>query len=514
MARPGFVLETDERSPALLVSDGSAIRRERFPLGTRVVYPAEPQPPLTRLDEAIQIALESPEEMAPLERLLHPEMKLTVVFDDISSPAAKMKRSDVRGQVIEAVLSRAAAVGVDDVALISARGLNRRQTDSELHHVLGERVFRSFHAGGLLTQHDAEDAETLCRIGEGLTGPVSLNRRVVESDLVVFVHIAGCQTPSGAEALGLGLGSADTIHAVAGLAGIRSNGAAAALLAEQVRSAVKLFQVDVVLNNALATGAGSFLAKREWEWKFTDRAAAAFMQHGMALAQERVRRRMVSSAPGGYRPIKVIAGESVAVSRTSQEAVDLQSVVEVPDQADVLVMGVGGQNPYSVASVTNPILAAWQGLGANFSAYRGQPVVRQRGAVIIYNPLVANFAPLHHPSYVDFFAEVLPVTTDVERIQSEFEAKFAHDEWYTHLYRTSYAAHGVQPLHLWYQMEAARAHCADLVFVGARRDNAERMGLRVASTLSDALEIVSTTVGRTPKITYLHTPPELIADVA
>ena len=38
MSRPGFALEVDERTPPLLVRSGSAVRLERFSLGTQVVY--------------------------------------------------------------------------------------------------------------------------------------------------------------------------------------------------------------------------------------------------------------------------------------------------------------------------------------------------------------------------------------------------------------------------------------------------------------------------------------------
>ena len=41
MGRPGFVLEVDDRTPPLLVPDGDRFRLEKFPLGTRVIYPAE-----------------------------------------------------------------------------------------------------------------------------------------------------------------------------------------------------------------------------------------------------------------------------------------------------------------------------------------------------------------------------------------------------------------------------------------------------------------------------------------
>jgi hypothetical protein len=54
----------------------------------------------------------------------------------------------------------------------------------------------------------------------------------------------------------------------------------------------------------------------------------------------------------------------------------------------------------------------------------------------------------------------------------------------------------------------------DVVWVGADRANTERLGFRAASTLADALEIVSSSVGRSPQITYLHTPPQVVVDVA
>ena len=66
---------------------------------------------------------------------------------------------------------------MDDVALIAANGLHRRMTAAELQHLLGERVFRSFYADGLLTNHDAEDTDNLTRIGETEAGEVKINSR-------------------------------------------------------------------------------------------------------------------------------------------------------------------------------------------------------------------------------------------------------------------------------------------------------------------------------------------------
>ena len=74
MARPGFVLEVDDRTPPLLVADGPRARLERFPLGTEVVYPAES---LARLDDlvgSVDAALAEPVGAEPLAAQLRPGM--------------------------------------------------------------------------------------------------------------------------------------------------------------------------------------------------------------------------------------------------------------------------------------------------------------------------------------------------------------------------------------------------------------------------------------------------------
>jgi lactate racemase len=185
----------------------------------------------------------------------------------------------------------------------------------------------------------------------------------------------------------------------------------------------------------------------------------------------------------------------------------------VQGQSDVMVLGVPYLGPYNVNAPMNPILAACMGLGYYFNSYVGQPVVRKGGAVILYHPVEEDFSQLHHPSYVDFYEEVLTTSTDPSVIEAKFEQQYATDPWYTHLYRTSYAYHGVHPFYMWYWIAHALDHCGDIVWVGANRKAVERMGFRAASSLADALEMVSGSVGRSPSMTYLHNPPHLLANV-
>jgi len=100
MSRPGFVLEVDERTPALLVHEGEGFRLERFPLGTRVIYPPESLPGMRDVDAEIRRALDQPLGREPLRELLRAGMRLTIVFDDLSIPLPPMRTPDIRQRVI------------------------------------------------------------------------------------------------------------------------------------------------------------------------------------------------------------------------------------------------------------------------------------------------------------------------------------------------------------------------------------------------------------------------------
>lgn len=525
MARPGFVLEVDDRTPPLVVHSGASIQLERLPLGSKVVYPADSLSPVADLSEAISAALDAPLGSEPLRERLTAGMSLTIAFDDNTRPSPRMRRPDVRGKIIEAVLTRAAQAGVDDVVLLLARGLHRRLGDAELEHLLGERVHRSFSgsrdAGGQLVQHDAEDTENLTVIGSTAAGEVAVNSRAVASDLLVTVSVVDAPGASssagggGAAGIATGLGSTATICQISSLPGLRSGGAAAAEIAALVEKSVTVFAVEVVLDSDLYVPPLEFLGKREWEWTLKDRVSSVAFRRGQNVTSAKVRQRTLARAEGGFRATAVNAGAIAEVNAASRQQVLAQQVVEVTGQADVAIVGVPERTPYSVDSSVNPILAAWSGIGQTLQAHTGQPVVRQGGAAILYHPLRQEFSPLHHPSYVDFFADVLAAgeAMAVDQLHSDFESKYATDPWYSHLYRTSYAFHGVHPFHRWYEIAEAAQHYSDIVWVGADRASVERLGFRAASTLADALEIVSHNVGRSPQITYLHTPAQLTADV-
>jgi hypothetical protein len=524
VSRPGFVLEVDERTPPLLVHAGEGFRLQRFPLGTRVVYPPDSLPSIRDVTAAIRHALLHPVDSEPLPDLMKPGMRLTIAFDDISLPLPPMRTPDIRGRIIEQVLEVAARRGVDDVQLVVANSLHRRMTPAEIRRAVGERVYRSFWPDAL-TNHDAEDRANLTYIGQTDRGEdVEINRRAAESDLLVYVNINLVAMDGGHKSVPVGLASYKSlrhhhnVHTMLESRSFMDPGHSAIhsstvrmgqLLAEHLR----IFQIETTLNNDTFPKQLGFLNKREWEWSLKDQATMLAAKRANDASPGRARHEFFKRIVADYGITGITAGEVGAVHERTMANLHRQQLVEVDGQSDVLVVGLPYICPYNVNSIMNPILVQCLGLGYYFNLYRNKPLVRPGGAMILHHPVPWEFHQVHHPSYVDFFEEVLAETTDPAAIEAKFEQQYAQDPWYVHLYRTSYAYHGVHPFYMWYWGAHAMDHLGDVIFVGGDRRAVRRMGFRSASTFADALDMAGETVGTSPRITYFHCPPLAIADV-
>jgi hypothetical protein len=180
----------------------------------------------------------------------------------------------------------------------------------------------------------------------------------------------------------------------------------------------------------------------------------------------------------------------------------------------VVVYGIPFISPYNVNSILNPLLVQVMALGYFHNMYRGMPVVKKNGVLIITHPLYNEFDPRHHPSYIEFFNRILPETRDSMELQRKYEEQFAHDPDYIRMYRTGNAYHGVHPFYMWYWGENGRAHTGKVIVVGAEsRRAAQIMGWETAQNMKEALDMAQSHVGRKPSVTMMHFAPILMADV-
>ncbi len=527
-ARPGFVLDVDRSTPPTLMWHGERYGLVQLPEGSRVIYAPEPLDPVEDPIAAIRHALTDPlGDRPPLPELLRSGMRLTIAFDDVSLPLPPMERPDNRQLVIEQVLDLAAEAGVDDVVLVAALALHRRMTEAELRHALGDRIYDAFAPHGLLTQHDAEDPDNLLYVGQTDQGEdVELNKRAATSDLLVYVNINLVAMDGGHKSVATGLASYKSLrhhhnpqtmrHSKSFMDQPRSelhssNWRMGRLIAQ---SGIPVFQIETTLTTDTFPSQFAFLQKREWEWGVRDRATYVASAAALDRVPTRVARQILQGFRSPYRLASVQAGEVEAVHAVTTENVWAQQGVAVEGQTDVLTMGLPYICPYNVNSIMNPILVACLGLGYFFNLYRNKPLVREGGVLILLHPTPWEFHPAHHPSYIDFFEQVMAETTDPVEMSKTYEEAYATDPWYVHLYRTGHAYHGVHPFYMWYWCAHALEHLGRVIVVGGDPKAVRRLGFSPASTLNDALEMATDVVGPSPTLTHLHNPPIFMADVS
>jgi len=214
-----------------------------------------------------------------------------------------------------------------------------------------------------------------------------------------------------------------------------------------------------------------------------------------------------------YGMTAVNAGQVDAVHDKTLDAVNKQITVRVEGQTDIVTIGVPYLGPYNVNSPMNPVLVVCMGAGYLFNFYRSKPVLRKGGVLILTHPTRYEFDAVQHPSYIDFYDEVLADTRDPGEIETKYELRFAEDPWFRQLYRKSHAYHGAHPFYAWYWAAHAMEHAGDIIIVGGDRDVVHRLGFKCATTLEDALEMAEQTVGRYPSVTHLRTPPIMLCEV-
>src|SRR5215469_10546412 len=397
MPRPGAVIEVDRNTPPVLFHYGEGIRLEKLPLGARIVYPPDPLEPIAHPERAIKRALARPLEDDPLKALLRRGMKLTVAFDDLSLPLPPMAAPDVRQLVMEEVIDMAAEAGIDDLHIIAALGLHRRMTEDELRHIVGERIFSTFHPDRLY-QHDGEDPENNVYIGKTAAGEeVTLNRRAAESDLVIYVNLTLVPMDGGHKSMSTGLASFRSIrvhHNAKTLLASRSymNPPDSALhhscirQGQLIEDTVRCFHIETTVNNHSFPAIANFMQKRETDWTPADQASFLAVKQLTDLAPADVKRAVFHSMRAPYGLTSVAAGQVDAVHDRTLETVNRQMLVEVEGQTDIVTIGIPYLGPYNVNAIMNPVLVVCMGLGYLFNTYRGRPVLREGGVAILSHP--------------------------------------------------------------------------------------------------------------------------------
>ncbi len=513
------IVTLDRDSAPRLLFSGEDLLLEDLPAGTRVIYPRPPIAGLPNVKSAIRWAINHPEECDPLHAQLRPGMKVTIALDDISLPLPPMRTPDVRQQVLEILLELLADSGVDDVHLVIAIGLHRRMTEAEMKRMVGQKIFEGFHPDRYYN-HDAEDRDGLVSLGATRQGEqVFVNRRAAESDLIIYVNVNLVPMDGGHKSVGTGLTSYLGVKAHHTPEHIRRSDSyidperselhrSVNRIGRLIDENLNVFHVETTVNNRMFGGPLAFLMKREEDFTETDRLKLAAMRAALSRMPRLAKRKMFQAVPAAYEIIAVHAGKTEPTHARILERNWAQYAVDVDFQADIVVMGIPYISPYNVNSILNPLLVQLMACGYFFNFYRGKPLVKKGGTLIVTHPCSDAFDPDQHPSYIEFFHRLLPETRDARLLEEKYEREFAENPTYVHMYRTGNAYHGAHPFFMWYWGENGRQHLGRIIAVGADNEHVPRMlGWECAERLSDALDMARAVHGRGAEIALLHHPP-------
>jgi nickel-dependent lactate racemase len=520
------VVTLDKRSAPRVLFSGDRLVEVDLPVGTRVIYS---KPPLTGLkdpDAAIRYAINHPYNSEPLYAKLRPGMKVTIAIDDISLPLPPMRAPDVRERVLTIVLQLLADHGVDDVEMIIATSVHRKMTGEEVKHIVGKKIFDAYWPKKLYN-HDAEDLKNMAFVGETDLGErVVLNKRAVDSDLVIYVNLNLVPMDGGHKSVAVGLCGYESLKAHHNPRVMRKCHSYMDPKSSELNTVVErqgrvtnkhlnVFTIETTINNRMFDRPLSFLAKNEDELTSSEKSALKALIFTLDHTPDDAREFVFHRVPSPYELTGVFAGETEAVHAQTLKRCFEQYVVPVTGQADILVCGVPYISPYNVNSFLNPLLVQVMVQGYMFNMYRNNPLVKKGGTMIVTHPCTDKFDRDHHLPYIDFVHRLLPETRDALELHRRYEAKFAANPAYLAAYRYGNAYHPVHPFFMWYWGEAGRQHVGRIIVVGADNEYIPKLlGYETAPTMAEALRMARDTAPSSPEITLLKIPPIVMADVS
>ena len=525
MTHPCVVTLDRESAPRVLFS-GDQLVEVDLPVGSRVIYPKPPLAGLPDVDAAIRYAVNHPYGSDPLHALLRPGMKVTIAMDDISLPLPPMRTPDPRQRALQVVLAQLAEYGVDDVEMIIATSVHRRMTSSEVKRMVGAKIFNRYWPNELYNL-DPEGPDTMVEVGEtDHDEVVELSRRAVESDLVIYLNINFVPMDGGHKSVAVGLCSYKSLRAHHNPSVMRNchsymdpkTSDLATSVERMGRIAnqhLKVFTIEMTVNNRMFDSNLEFLSKNEDDLTVRERGLLKALVASTAKLPQAARQAIFTRVPAAYEVTGVFAGETEAVHEHTLERCFEQYCVPVEGQADVLVAGIPYISPYNVNAFLNPLLVQVMAEGYLFNMYRGAPLVKKGGTMIILHPCTDRFDHGQHAPYVEFVHRLLPETRDALDLHRRFEQKFADNPAFIQMFREGHAYHPAHPFFMWYWGEAGRQHLGRVIVVGADNEYIPQLlGYETAQTMDEALYRARDGATRSLDITCLHVPPLLMADVS
>jgi hypothetical protein len=152
--------------------------------------------------------------------------------------------------------------------------------------------------------------------------------------------------------------------------------------------------------------------------------------------------------------------------------------------------------------------------GYLFNLYKGAPMVKKGGTMIVLHPCTDKFDNDQHAPYIEFVHRLLPETRDAMELHKRYERKFAANPAYVEMYRSGHAYHPAHAFFMWYWGEAGRQHVGRVIVVGADNEYIPSLlGYETARTMDEALRMARATAPARPDILALHVAPMMMVEM-
>jgi lactate racemase len=417
--------------------------------------------------EATLHSLQHPLGMPALRDLAKPGKKAVIAFPDRVKGGAHEKAH--RRVCIPLIFQELTAGGMrkEDITLLCAPGLHRKNTLEEWYWYLGKDIVESFYPDRL-TQHDAEDPSLMEMKNDDFGNVVQCNRLIAESDIAIIIgHVQG--NPYGGYSGGYKM-------AVTGLTGWRS-------------VASHHCPATMHLDDFLSASTNSTMRRQ-------------FNSIGKAIEKGMGKKFFAVDAVLGQRAqvLGVYSGSVEEVQKASWGLADLRTNVELDmkEPADILVYGLPRNFHYGPGMGSNPILML-QAIGAQLTRCWG--AFREGGVIIA--PAICDgwFNEYWFPSYRPTYEKLQQYSDFAEFCRSEVVEQMSSDPDYVYQYRTKNTYHPFHPFSMISCGAIALQRSSAVYIVGARHPGYARgMGCIPTRTFTEALEQAHRYVGANPRI--------------
>ncbi len=454
--------------PKILLDYGDELMPVQVPNNATVVRYGETyvDPPEVDPWEATREALENPLGMPPLRELAQPGDKVVIAFPDrVKGGAHERAHRRVAIPLLLGTL-RDAGVELEDITLLCAMGLHRKNTLEELYWYLGKDIVNAFWPDRLV-MHDAEAPAGIVDLGtDDMGNAVTCNRRMAEADQPIIIgHVQG--NPYGGY----------------------SGGYKMAVTGFTTWSSIRCHHCPATMHREdyLLASTETFMRRQ-------------FDSIGKAMEQAIGKQFFAVDAVVGTHAqvLGVYAGAVDRVQEASWPLADKRTnvILDEPEPFDVLVWGLPRAFHYGPGMGTNPIFML-QAIAAQLTRCYG--AFREGGVIIAPSVCDGWFNDTWFPTYRRAY-ERLQETIDFADI-FRYEDELARDPDGIHQYRFNFTYHPGHPLSM-ISMGAIAHQRANAVFIpGARKPSYARgMGCIPTKTFEEALDRARRYVGANPRV--------------